>query len=75
LGKFQQPPSSLINRDVEVEAGSGPSFLEEEAEAQKFYRFRLHIGYLTVYSGHISALMFCGFLLRNSQYYSIRDSR
>jgi len=27
-----------------------------------------------LYSGHIGALMFCAFLLRNSQWYSIRDS-
>jgi len=31
------------NRDVE--AGSGPFSVEEEA--RKFYRFRFHIGYLT----------------------------
>jgi len=27
-----------------------------------------------LYSGHISALIFCAFLLRNSHLYSIRDS-
>ena len=31
-------------RDVEAEAGSGPFSVEADAEAQKFYRFRFHIG-------------------------------
>jgi len=35
----------VTNRDVEVEAGSGP--FSVETEAQKFYRFCIHIGYLT----------------------------
>ena len=42
--------SSILSRDVEAEAeaGSGGSGLfSVEAEAQKFYRFRFHIGYLT----------------------------
>ena len=37
--------SSLLTRDVEAEAGSGP--FSVEAEARKIYRFRFHIGYLT----------------------------
>ena len=40
----------MQTRDVEaaVEAGSGGSGpFSVEAEARKFYRFRIHIGYLT----------------------------
>ena len=34
----------LSDRDVEAEAGSGPFFVEAEAEARKFYRFCFPIG-------------------------------
>ena len=43
----------MFSRDAEAEAGSGsggsgPFSMEAEAAVLKFYRFRFHIGYLTL---------------------------